>query len=117
MRLPLTKTVRGIQKMLGFASRLEQMSISNNPLAPFIKGEFLKSPLIKGDSGGCLIAMLRTLKFLYIKFKIFSLRPLWLAVFKTCVLHVNPVKIRIARPRYAPKYHFLRYHRNCIATG
>jgi len=30
------------------------MLVKNNPLAPFIKGDFLKSPLIKGDSGGCL---------------------------------------------------------------
>src|SRR3990172_4818857 len=45
----------------------QQMSSINNPLAPFINGEFLKSPLEKGDSGGCLTAMLSTLKFLYIK--------------------------------------------------
>jgi hypothetical protein len=31
------------------------MPVKNNPLAPFIKGDFLKSPLIKGDSGGCLV--------------------------------------------------------------
>jgi len=41
------------------------MSHINNPLAPFSKGnffdapfikwEFLKSPLEKGDSGGCLV--------------------------------------------------------------
>ena len=41
------------------------MSNANNPLAPFIKGElllpplpkvdFFKSPLEKGDSGGCLV--------------------------------------------------------------
>jgi len=37
----------------------------NNPLAPFIKGDFLKSPLEKGDSGGCPVAMIQTLKFLY----------------------------------------------------
>jgi len=29
------------------------MPVKNNPLAPFIKGDFLKSPLEKGDSGGC----------------------------------------------------------------
>ena len=43
----------------------QQMSHINNPLAPFSKGnffdapfikwEFLKSPLEKGDSGGCLV--------------------------------------------------------------
>jgi len=32
-----------------------QMPVKNNPLAPFIKGDFLKSPLAKGDSGGCLV--------------------------------------------------------------
>ena len=52
----------------------QQMSHINNPLAPFskgdffdalfIKGEFPKSPLKKEDSGGCLTAMLSTLKFL-----------------------------------------------------
>ncbi len=52
----------------------QQMSCTNNPLAPFfkgnffdalfIKGEFPKSPLEKGDSGGCLTAMLSTLKFM-----------------------------------------------------
>src|SRR3990167_3838101 len=40
------------------------MPLKNNPLAPFIKGDFLKSPLDfvvsaqsneKGDSGGCLV--------------------------------------------------------------
>ena len=31
------------------------MPEKNNPLAPFIKGDFLKSPLGKGDSGGCLV--------------------------------------------------------------
>jgi len=31
------------------------MPIKNNPLTPFIKGDFLKSPLEKGDSGGCLV--------------------------------------------------------------
>ena len=30
-----------------------EMYAEYNPLAPFSKGEFLKSPLIKGDSGGC----------------------------------------------------------------
>ena len=29
------------------------MNAEYNPLAPFSKGEFLKSPLIKGDLGGC----------------------------------------------------------------
>ena len=32
-----------------------QMPVKNNPLTPFIKGDFLKSPLEKGDSGGCLV--------------------------------------------------------------
>ena len=41
------------------------MPEKNNPLAPFIKGDFLKSPLEKGDSGGCPVAMIQTLKFLY----------------------------------------------------
>jgi len=40
------------------------MPVKNNPLAPFSKGDSVKSPLIKGDSGGCLAAMLPTLKFL-----------------------------------------------------
>jgi len=31
------------------------MPVKNNPLAPFIKGDFLKPPLAKGDSGGCLV--------------------------------------------------------------
>ena len=31
------------------------MPIKNNPLTPFIKGDFLKFPLEKGDSGGCLV--------------------------------------------------------------
>jgi len=51
--------------------------MENNPHAPFIKGDFLKSPLTKGDSGGChsplerkrgvLPEQPKTLKFLYIK--------------------------------------------------
>ena len=32
-----------------------KLSITNNPLTPFIKGEFFKSPLEKGDRGGCLV--------------------------------------------------------------
>ena len=32
------------------------MPVKNNPLAPFIKGEFLKSPLTKGDIGGCVFS-------------------------------------------------------------
>jgi len=43
------------------------MSSTNNPLAPFIKEEFFKSPLEKGDRGVVWYAMLRTLKFLYVK--------------------------------------------------
>src|SRR3989304_884881 len=31
------------------------MPVKNNPLTPFIKGDFFKSPLEKGDSGGCLV--------------------------------------------------------------
>ena len=31
------------------------MPLKNNPLTPFIKGDFLNSPLKKGDSGGCLV--------------------------------------------------------------
>src|SRR3990167_8592177 len=34
-----------------------------NPLAPFIKGEFFKSPLEKGDSGGCLIYHVTNFEF------------------------------------------------------
>ena len=30
------------------------MDAEYNPLAPFFKGDFVKSPLKKGDSGGCL---------------------------------------------------------------
>ena len=30
------------------------MNAEYNPLAPFFKGDFVKSPLKKGDSGGCL---------------------------------------------------------------
>ncbi len=29
--------------------------MKNNPLAPFIKGDFFTSPLENGDSGGCLV--------------------------------------------------------------
>ncbi|TLD43596.1 MAG: hypothetical protein JETT_0027 [Candidatus Jettenia ecosi] len=29
------------------------MALKDNPLAPFPKGDFFKSPLKKGDSGGC----------------------------------------------------------------
>ncbi len=59
------------------------MLLKNNPLAPFTKGDFLKSPLEKGDflksplekgdflksplekgdSGGCLVCDDTTLKF------------------------------------------------------
>jgi len=40
------------------------MPVKNNPLAPFIKGDFLKSPLEKGV---VWYAMIQTLEFLYIK--------------------------------------------------
>ncbi len=30
------------------------MDAEDNPLAPFFKGDFVKSPLEKGDLGGCL---------------------------------------------------------------
>jgi len=44
------------------------MPVKNNPLAPFIKGDFLKSPLEKGDKGVVCYAMIQTLKSLYLNF-------------------------------------------------
>jgi len=41
-------------KLAAFGSNFlytRQMPVKNNPLAPFIKGDFHKSPLEKGDKG------------------------------------------------------------------
>jgi len=40
-----------------------KLSVTNNPLTPFIKGEFFKSPLEKGDSEGCLVYHVTNFEF------------------------------------------------------
>jgi len=42
------------------------MPVKNNPLTPFIKGDFLKSPLKRGIQGVVWYAMIETLNFLNI---------------------------------------------------
>ena len=45
------------------------MFSTNNPLAPFIKGEFFKSPLEKGDQGGCLVCYATNFEIPILKYK------------------------------------------------
>ncbi len=45
------------------------ISKKTQPPTPFIKWDFLKSPLEKGDSGGCLVVIIQTLKFISIELR------------------------------------------------
>ena len=52
-----------------------------NPLAPFSKGDFVKSPLIKGDIGGCVY----TIKHRHVNYYHFFLK------FVTICVHLGVI--------------------------
>jgi len=62
------------------------MSSINNPLAPFAKGEFPKSPLKKGDSGGCVFSgYFTTPSPPFLRGILYATHPI------TCLNKMNPV--------------------------